>query len=509
MIRTSIILAIAWCASRLLKNRPAAARHLLWVFALATASLLPALTWIVPAWRPEVAARVVAALPALSRVSAVQHAQQAGGAIVHAVGMEPEGSTDFLLLAIWIAGTLITLCRLLPGARIIQRFASQSQPISTPAWIQAGFKRKVRLLVCADSSLPLTWGVLHPQILLPASANEWPDGRRFSVLAHELAHIRRCDWLFQILAEVACAFYWFHPLFWVARNRIHFESERACDDAVLNLGVEGKEYAQHLLDVARSLKRREPRWSLAMAGQIHLEKRLVAVLKSAANRRSMTWKTAAAIVLPMLCFAVPIAALRTPIADTGAPRVVLYTMPPLYSDEARRDGIEGIVKIETHVDSHGHAWGLRIIQGLGSGLNENALLAVRNWQFSPNSRADAFAQVDVEFNLRNAELNELIANDMVTSVGPDVVPPRIVHRVEPRYPAAAPQEGRKRTVWLDAVIQDDGTPKVLRVVHSLSWEADEAAIIALEQWRFSPAEKNGNPVKVRMTFEMSFALPTN
>ena len=142
-------------------------------------------------------------------------------------------------------------------------------------------------------------------------------------------------------------------------------------------------------------------------------------------------------------------------------------------------------------------------------MDENALLAVRNWQFSPNSRADSIAQVDVEFNLKNAELNELIANDMVISVGPDVVPPRIVHRVEPRYPATLPEKERKRAVWLDAVIQDDGTPRVLRVVHSLSWEADEAAITALEQWRFSPAEKNGAPVKVRMTFEMSFALPTN
>ncbi len=110
MIRTSAILAIAWCATRLLKRRPAAERQLIWAIALATASLLPVLTLIVPAWRPEAAAKITAALPALSQASAVQQAQQAGGAIVHAVGIEPEGRTRFFLLAIWIGGTIVAVC---------------------------------------------------------------------------------------------------------------------------------------------------------------------------------------------------------------------------------------------------------------------------------------------------------------------------------------------------------------------------------------------------------------
>jgi TonB family protein len=80
------------------------------------------------------------------------------------------------------------------------------------------------------------------------------------------------------------------------------------------------------------------------------------------------------------------------------------------------------------------------------------------------------------------------------------VPPRIVHRVDARYPAARELPGG--AVVLDTVIQDNGVPKVLRVVRSLSWEMDEAAIAALEQWRFTPAERDGAPVKVRMNVEM-------
>src|SRR5437764_105838 len=124
-------------------------------------------------------------------------------------------------------------------------------------------------------------------LLLPASSEEWPIRRKRVVLAHELAHIQRADWLFQILAELACIVYWFNPLFWVARNRLDFESERACDDAVLNLGFDGQDYATHLLEIARALKKQRPAWlpALAMAKPFGLEARLVAILNASLNRR--------------------------------------------------------------------------------------------------------------------------------------------------------------------------------------------------------------------------------
>jgi TonB family protein len=146
--------------------------------------------------------------------------------------------------------------------------------------------------------------------------------------------------------------------------------------------------------------------------------------------------------------------------------------------------------------------------GLGFGLDENALLAVRDWRFVPARRngkqVEAVTRVDVEFNLRNAELNEVIANDMATRVGPGVIPPRIIHRVDPQYPHDRTFGTRAGTVLLDAVIQENGVPKVVRVLQSLVWELDESAITALEQWRFSPAMKNGMPIKVRMNVEMTF-----
>ena len=85
------------------------------------------------------------------------------------------------------------------------------------------------------------------------------------VLRHELAHVRRHDWIVQLLAEAARAVCWFNPLMWLACARLRREGEQACDDIVLAGGVEAPAYATHLLDLAPALPgragRRGPRRS--------------------------------------------------------------------------------------------------------------------------------------------------------------------------------------------------------------------------------------------------------
>jgi beta-lactamase regulating signal transducer with metallopeptidase domain len=61
---------------------------------------------------------------------------------------------------------------------------------------------------------------------LPLDAEQWSADRRRAVLAHELAHVQRRDWLVQILAAVVCTVYWFHRLSWFAYRRLREESEQ-------------------------------------------------------------------------------------------------------------------------------------------------------------------------------------------------------------------------------------------------------------------------------------------
>src|SRR6185295_16338528 len=109
------------------------------------------------------------------------------------------------------------------------------------------------------------------------------------------------------------------------------------------------------------------------------------------------------------------------------------------------------------------------------------------------------AEVDIEFDLRSEAVNELIANDMATLVGPDVTPPRVVRRSR-----LAPAASASGSVVLDVVLLQDGSPKIIRILRSLNAEADESAVRHFEQWRFTPAMKNGVPIKVRMNAEVRF-----
>jgi TonB family protein len=194
--------------------------------------------------------------------------------------------------------------------------------------------------------------------------------------------------------------------------------------------------------------------------------------------------------------------------DVVAPQVVEYSAPPLYSDEARSRKIEGIVTLEVGIDAAGHVDAARVVRGLGFGLDDNARLAVRHWQFAPARRhgvpIESIATIDIAFSLANEALNELIANDMATRVGPGVTPPRIVHRVPVSNVRVADSGMHAGSVVLDVVLREDGTPRVVRIVRSLESGLDREAIRAFEQWRFSPAMRDGAPVKVRLNAEVTF-----
>jgi TonB family protein len=364
--------------------------------------------------------------------------------------------------------------------------------------------------------MPMTWGAFRPHILLPRSAENWSDSRLRVVLAHELAHVQRMDWLIQMGVQLVCSIYWFNPLFWMAANRVYRESELACDDAVLRLGVDSRDYASHLLDIAQSLRRTQTGWAVAIARPSDLEKRFAALLQAKMNREAISPGRVAFIALATLGVLVPFAAIQVSHAASApnlsavvAPAVDQYTSPPLYSDEARSLGVEGKVVLEVTVGVDGKPRDLQVTRGLGFGLDQNALVAVRDWHFVPGRRngrsVESSIRVEVEFNLKTAELNESIANDMATRIGPGVTPPQVVYRSDPVSPANGQSVTPGGGVVLDAIIPEDGIPRVIRVIRSLDWQSDESAINALKQWRFSPAMKDGIPVKVRMNVAVEFA----
>ena len=222
-----------------------------------------------------------------------------------------------LLGVAWIAGAGINLLILGVGLTRLTRLTSRARRIEVGRWSALsheigdaiGMSRAVQLLQTDDPALLVTWGFARPKVLLPAMALDWPDDRVRIVLQHEFAHISRGDWAVQMLAEILRALYWFNPLVWIACRCLRQESEHACDDAVINGGVGGPDYATHLLDLARALAAKHHAWlpAPAMARPSSLEGRITAMLNARIDRRPLTTSWRVAIVVALLDVAVPVA----------------------------------------------------------------------------------------------------------------------------------------------------------------------------------------------------------
>jgi hypothetical protein len=133
--------------------------------------------------------------------------------------------------------------------------------------------------------MPFACSIRRPVIVLPASAANWSAERRAVVLLHELAHIRRRDLMGHAIGRFACAMYWFHPMVWNAAKQLRAESERACDDLVLNAGARPSDYAHHLLDIVTNVRRSgAPATAVPMANKREFEGRMLAILDPTAAR---------------------------------------------------------------------------------------------------------------------------------------------------------------------------------------------------------------------------------
>ena len=219
----------------------------------------------------------------------------------------------------WLAGTTLVLVRLVLGYVGLGRLRRRCSRVDDGEWRDqldhacrlVGVRRTVQLLADPRSPMPMTWGLCHPTVLLPAAAVTWEPARRQDVLLHELGHVRRFDCVTQLLAQVACAAYWFNPLVWLAWRGLQAERERACDDIVLGTGTAAAAYAQHLVDCAAALP---GPWftlpALAMARPSTLELRLRTILDPGRNRATLGRPAGWASLVLLLAILTPVAVLH-------------------------------------------------------------------------------------------------------------------------------------------------------------------------------------------------------
>jgi beta-lactamase regulating signal transducer with metallopeptidase domain len=301
VVRPSLALAAGFVGAWSFRKQPAAFRHWLLAGAVGLAAVQPLMTRALPAlFLPSLEWRTEAVVP--PPAAAVETTVTFAGATA-AVALPMAAPVDWIQVTfgIWLAGALLGLGLLLAGALWLTWLGSSGRAAGA-SWQRAelvirrqlGIRRPVHIAITRHPALLVTWGAIHPVILLPADADDWAADRIELVLAHEMAHLVRRDWLTQCLAETARAINWFNPLFWIACARLRRESEYACDDVVLDLGIGGTSYASHLVDIARTFSVHGRTWLPApsIARPSTLERRVRAMLNPQVDRRPQScWRS--------------------------------------------------------------------------------------------------------------------------------------------------------------------------------------------------------------------------
>lgn len=348
------------------------------------------------------------------------------------------------------------------------------------------------------------------------------------MLADELAHIRRGDWIVQMAAELLRAVYWFNPLVWIACRQLRRESEQACDDVVLGVGVEGTEYASTLLDLARAFRQHRRSFfpAPAMARPSSLERRVSAMLNHNLNRTPLTRSACIAIVIALLTVALPIAGLAASAQASAsfsgqlvdAVDRILPDTPMVLSDaqshqkhQARSDqgghfsftgltGGEYIVEVDRAGFERTQG---RLTLAAGQRLTQDVALQLGTLQ-ETITITDGPAAPPRSGSGRRVQYTPDPLACSQTTVGGCIQQPAKVRDVKAIYPATLSGTGRGAVVLLEARIGVDGFVNDLRVVSPGETEFAAAAVESVRQWEFSQTLLDGVPVEVRMKISMTF-----
>lgn len=176
------------------------------------------------------------------------------------------GRAPFLLVTAWLLVCLLMCWRIARSYFFLFRLRRQLAAVSPDLSermqrLAARFslQRQVGLFTAAGVKMPMTIGWLHPLIVLPEDLLEsLSTAECDSVIAHELAHIKRWDYATNFIQRIVQALFFFHPAVWFINKQLVIERELACDDWAVKLTGEPRRYASCLAKLVELLSESKP-----------------------------------------------------------------------------------------------------------------------------------------------------------------------------------------------------------------------------------------------------------
>src|SRR5688572_1631582 len=372
-LKTSLLVVAIGLVALLMARQSAAWRHFLWTSTLVLSLLMPIAVMYLPSY---------VQVPLLWEAAEPWSRDEPASVTAGAGNADAESETTFprlnesstlardthaawpTLMIVWVVGALGVLLRNALAHVGLMRWVRQSRPDLSLAWAatlrgvasEAGFRRPLRVLESDHAPSPCTFGFARPVVLLPAVGADWPAPQRHFALLHELAHVRRLDYLTTQVSNLACAVHWYNPIVWFAAVQARNLQEQACDDVVVNAGGMPSDYAQFLVSIAGGPRRASLAFpaAIGMVRRSQLHGRVAAILDASRARLSLGGPTLVVALVPLACLMLLLASLSVaavPIAmQPGVPLTAAFS-----SVELRNGGTVNLV--------HGQSRSVTILKG--------------------------------------------------------------------------------------------------------------------------------------------------
>jgi TonB family protein len=272
VVQGAVVCAAAAGLLAMTRRASANVRYLIACAGLAAMAVMPVVT-AVRVWTPT---PVIATLPLVTIRSGPPVAAaptQSASVSEWRASLTPDRVAPVVVLA-WIAGVLVLTARLLGGWLQVARIRRSALVLGGPTWSETvarvarllEIERVVPLLESTLVGVPVVIGWLRPVILVPAGAlaglaPDYVD----AVLAHELAHIRRGDYLVNAMQRVVEVALFYHPAVWWVSSCVRREREHCCDDLAAPIASSRLAYARALVALEEG-RGRAPALAMAATG---------------------------------------------------------------------------------------------------------------------------------------------------------------------------------------------------------------------------------------------------
>lgn len=325
-------------------------------------------------------------------------------------GAASGASSATWLLSIAVVGMAIRLLWLALGLLRLRAITSRAQPTTAldPVLmpLAASLRTVTAIAITDDVQTPATVGVRRPLILVPRRLLNLPQAVQRAVLAHELLHVRRRDWLHTIGEEIWCAVLWFHPAARLIVSRLSLARETVVDEATIRLTRDRRAYAEallafdharpHLPGVTALIGRRQlsQRISLIAEEEVMTRRRLVVGL-SIALLIAAAATSAAVTAFPITRGSVQSKVYRP--GDGVSLPVVVEEYKPEYTREAMQKGIQGSLFMDVVVGETGDVTDVTVTKSLDAeyGLDAEGVKTAKLWKFKPGMKDGKAVAVQV------------------------------------------------------------------------------------------------------------------